>query len=239
MPHPLDRKIRNARHVRIAALALLAGTGLAGCTNLRPTQQAFAPDEYNVRHPIKLADSLYHIDVFETGARLDRRQHIDVVDFGKEYNRAGRGAIQAAVPQNMSAQSQLPGIRAALAEAGVRAPLQITSYPADPQRGAAPVRLSFLKLQAKVDSQCGLWPADLAGGKNLETWQNRPFHNLGCSYQTLMAAQVADPVDLVRSRAEGPVDSVRRTKDIEALRKDQDPSTQWRKDDAKIKEAQQ
>jgi len=55
----------------------------------------------------------------------------------------------------------------------------------------------------------------------------------------MIPAQVADPIDLVRPRAEGPVDTVKRTKDIEALRKDQDPSTKWAKDDAKIKEAQQ
>ena len=80
---------------------------------------------------------------------------------------------------------------------------------------------------------------DEAGGRDLDTWHNRPYYNLGCSYQTMMAAQVADPIDLVRPRGEGPSDSVKRTKDIEALRKDQDPSTNWRKDDVKIKEAQQ
>jgi pilus assembly protein CpaD len=105
--------------------------------------------------------------------------------------------------------------------------------------GAAPVRLSFQKLQAKVASKCGLWPQDLAGGSTAESWHNRPYHNLGCAYQTMIAAQVANPIDLVRPRAEGPMDVQRRTKDIEALRKGEDPSTKWNKDDAKIKEAQQ
>jgi pilus assembly protein CpaD len=55
----------------------------------------------------------------------------------------------------------------------------------------------------------------------------------------MIAAQVANPLDLVRPRLEGPIDVAKRTKDIEALRKGEDPSTKWSKDDAKIKEAQQ
>lgn len=233
---------RTDSHLRASlplATAVLAGLGLAGCSSLRPTQQAFAPDEYNMRHPIKLAESSRHIDIFENGVRLDRRQHQDVIEFGREFAQSGHGVIHAAIPANYHGGSNMAGIRAALAEAGVRAPIQTTSYNADPGRGAAPIRLSFVRLQAKIDSQCGLWPADLAGVQKAESWHNRPYHNLGCSYQSMLAAQVADPIDFVRPRAEGPVDTVKRTKDIEALRKDTDPSTNWRKDDAKIKEAQQ
>jgi pilus assembly protein CpaD len=101
------------------------------------------------------------------------------------------------------------------------------------------VRLSFQRLQATVASKCGLWPQDLASGSSTDTWQNRPYHNLGCAYQTMMAAQVANPIDLVRPRAEGMIDVKKRTSDIEALRKNEDPSTKWAKDDATIKEAQQ
>lgn len=226
---------------RLAPLmaSLVAGLALAGCTTLRPTQKAFAPDEYEQRHPIKISDTVQHLDIFDTGRQLDRRQQLDVADFGREYYRNGRGYISAAVPSGPSGHHMLSAVRSALAAAGVRAPLQVTHYQSDPHQGAAPVRLSFLKLQAKVASECGLWPSDLAGAKDLDTWQNRPHHNLGCAYQTMLAAQVADPIDLIRPRTEGPVDTVKRTKDIEALRKDQDPSTNWRKDDAKVKEAQQ
>lgn len=239
MPRAHRRTFSSFRASLPLMSAVVAGLGLAGCSSLRPTQQAFAPDEYNMRHPIKIAEASRHIDVFETGSRLDRRQHLDVIEFGREFSQAGRGVIHAAIPSSHHGGATLSGIRAALAEAGVRAPIQITSYNADPGRGAAPIRLSFVKLQAKIDSQCGLWPGDLAGVQKAESWHNRPYHNLGCAYQSMLAAQVADPIDFVRPRAEGPIDTVKRTKDIEALRKDADPSTNWRKDDAKIKEAQQ
>jgi pilus assembly protein CpaD len=239
MPRMHRRTVSPFRASLSLAGVMLAGLGLAGCSSLRPTQQAFAPDEYTQRHPIKIADSSRHIDIFETGPRLDRRQYTDVMEFGREFMQEGRGVIHAALPASPGASNTMAGIRAALAEAGVRAPIQVTSYGADPGRGAAPVRLSFVKLQAKIDSQCGLWPADVAGVQKAESWHNRPYHNLGCAYQSMLAAQVADPIDFVRPRTEGAIDTVKRTKDIEALRKDTDPSTNWRKDDAKIKEAAQ
>lgn len=226
---------------RTSSLVILAALSLAlgGCSSLRPTQKAFAPDEYDQRHPIRIKQGMESIDVFPTGRTLDRRQRADVVAFGREYAGHGRGAFHATIPSGPDGHHVLAGIRSALAEAGVRAPIQVTHYQPDPSRGAAPVRLGFVKLQAEVASRCGLWPADLAGAKDSESWHNRPYHNLGCAYQTMIAAQVADPIDLVRPRAEGAVDTVKRTKDIEALRKDQDPSTKWAKDDVKIKEAQQ
>lgn len=216
----------------IAATAL----ALAGCSSLRPTQQAFAPDEYEQRHQIKIGDAVRHLDVFAAGRQLDARQQRDISEFGREYAQHGRGAIVMALPSGAQVGHGVHAIRAAL---GVNAPIQVSHYQADPRLGASPVRLSFMKLQAQVATPCGLWPDDLAGTKDQQTWQNRPYHNLGCSYQSMLAAQVADPIDLVRPRPEGRVDLLKRTKDIEALRKDQDPSTNWRKDDAKVKEAQQ
>ena len=236
---PDDHKTAARSRILPLAVATLAGLALAGCSSLRPTQKAFAPDEYTARHPIRIAEQVKHLDIFDTGRQLDRRQHMEIVEFGREYLQSGRGAVTAAVPDGPSGHHTLASIRSALAQSGARVPIQVSNYQSDPSRGAAPVRLSFARLQAQVDSQCGLWPADLAGSKDLETWHNRPYHNLGCSYQTMMAAQVADPIDLIRPRTEGPIDTVKRTKDIEALRKDQDPSTKWAKDDATIKEAKQ
>jgi pilus assembly protein CpaD len=230
---------RVRRHARSLVVFAALGLALGGCSSLRPTQKAFAPDEYDQRHPIRIKQGTESIDIFPTGRTLDRRQRGDVVAFARDYAVNGRGAMMAVIPGGPQGHHLLAGVRSALAEGGVRVPLQISHYPPDPSRGAAPVRLSFIKLQAEVASRCGLWPADLAGGKDADTWHNRPYHNLGCAYQSMIAAQVADPIDLVRPRPEGPSDTVKRTKDIEALRKDQDPSTKWAKDDVKIKEAQQ
>lgn len=232
-------KPRHFPVMRIAAL-LAMGLGLSACaSSMKPTQKAFAPDEHDLRHPIKLMQGQRHLDVFATGNTLDRRQLQDVQGFAREYAANGQGPLTAAVPQGPSGHYTLSSIRHALASSGVRVPLQVVPYPADPAMGAAPVRLTFSRLQAKVASKCGLWPEDLAGGSSTDGWHNRPYHNFGCANQTMIAAQVANPLDLVRPRLEGPIDVAKRTRDIEALRKGEDPSTKWTKDDAKVKEAQQ
>jgi pilus assembly protein CpaD len=96
---------------------------------------------------------------------------------------------------------------------------------------ASPIRLSFRRLQAKVAGKCGLWPQDLGVSDYGFNVRNEPYWNLGCSTQSNFAAQIVDPVDLVRGRAEGRIDTLRRGKDIDNLRQGKDPSTQWRQDD--------
>jgi pilus assembly protein CpaD len=236
---PAMSKARISTTLRLSALVAI-GLGLSACaSSLKPTQKAFAPDEYDQRHPIKITQGPQHLDVFATGPVLDRRQLQDVQGFAREYAASGQGPLTASVPQGPSGHYTLSSIRQALATSGVKVPLQVVPYPADPAMGAAPVRLTFHRLQARVASKCGLWPEDLAGGGTAASWHNKPYHNLGCSYQSMLAAQVANPLDLVRPRLEGPIDLAKRTKDIEALRKGEDPSTKWSKDDAKIKESQQ
>jgi pilus assembly protein CpaD len=85
-------------------------------------------------------------------------------------------------------------------------------------------------MEAKVTSQCGLWPRDLGVSDPGYSLSNEPSWNLGCATQANVAAQVADPIDLVRGRPEGRIDTVRRTQDIGKLREGKDPSTQWRQD---------
>lgn len=234
MPAPASPR----RLIRLAALAASA-IALAGCSSLRPTQKAFAPDEYDRRHPIQLVEAPVHLDVFATGPKLDRRQQQDIEAFAKDYLAKGRSGLTASVPVGGHYGRALPEIRAILARAGVGNALRVTGYPVGQPGVAAPIRLTYTTLQAKLGSECGLWPSDLAGSKGAETWHNRPYHNLGCAYQSMIAAQVAEPVDLVRPRGEGPIDVTRRAKDIEAVRKGEDPSTKWAKDDVKVKEAAQ
>jgi pilus assembly protein CpaD len=65
-------------------------------------------------------------------------------------------------------------------------------------------------MQAKVGGRCGLWPQDLGVSDPKFNAGNDPYWNLGCAMQSNVASQVADPLDLVRGRSEGRVDTVRR-----------------------------
>jgi pilus assembly protein CpaD len=92
---------------------------------------------------------------------------------------------------------------------------------------ASPIRLTFTGLKARVATPCGEWPSDLASGSTLQGWDNKPYWNLGCSYQSAFAAQVADPRDLVSPHAEADMDTLMRARGIESIRKGTDPSTAW------------
>jgi pilus assembly protein CpaD len=49
---------------------------------------------------------------------------------------------------------------------------------------------------------------------------NQSAYNFGCTYQKNLAAQIADPRDLVRPRQEGPVDVTKRLAGIDRIRKE-------------------
>jgi pilus assembly protein CpaD len=103
------------------------------------------------------------------------------------------------MPETDPTASQIvPSIRKALAEAGVRAPVIAAYRPID--EGMAPVKLTFVRLKADVATQCGRYPDDLSGIRRFESKENVPYQNFGCAYQSALAQQVADPLDLVRGR---------------------------------------
>lgn len=222
------------------AVAVLVVAGLLGaCRADRvATTGSTYPIDVRTRHPIVLADGERTLDIFPTGiGHIDPRQRADLEAFLTEYRRYGRGVLLVEMPRGVSPGLAGPvertgaAIRHLAAEMGVPARgLQLTAYPIANPTLAAPLRLSFQRMQAKVADKCGLWPRDLGVSDVRADWSNEPTWNLGCATQATLAAQVADPIDLVRGRPEGRIDSVRRTQDIGQLREGKDPSTQWRQD---------
>ena len=237
-----NRTTRGPR--RRALLAGIIALPLTACGADRTVTGSTYPFDYRQRHPVVLTDAPQTLDVFSNGAfgGLDPRQRQDVQAFAIDYRRTGKGLMLALVPSGtaneLASQRTLGAIRAALQASGVPGTyLSVSSYrPADPSI-ASPIRLSFSKLLAKVPSQCGTWPDDLGVSSWNTDTQNRPYWNLGCATQSNFAAQVADPIDLVRARQEGRVDTLKRMRAIEELRKGQDPSTEYRSEAAKTSSA--
>lgn len=227
--------------LRGAALSLALGLSLSACATAdRVVTGSTTPTDYRARHPIVLAESTRSLDVFmgRGGAALDKRQALDVRAFGADYAASGHGGIQAMVPSNAyDARRSLEAVSRVLVASGARGGIgAVGSYVPDDPGLAAPIRLTFRTTRAKVASRCGLWPGDLGPGPTWKGWGNEPYWNLGCSTQTALAEQVADPLDLVRPRAEGEIDTKRRTNVIGKLRDAKDPSTEWREKFGKIKD---
>ncbi len=215
------------------ALALAALLPLAACggtDRLRPS--AIASDDFKLRHPIALAQDTTSIDVFPSLARggLDRHSAKQVATFGSEYVQGGHGPVLVLLPRGaglVDRRGTIAAVRTVLAQAGARPGLEVSTYPVADPGLASPVRLSFTGLKAKVVGQCGEWPSDLGSASTIQGWENRQYYNFGCSSQSMMAAQTADPRDLVTPRGEEPADTQIRSRAIESIRKGNDPSTTW------------
>ncbi len=130
-------------------------------------------------------------------------------------------------PDGATSRLGVAEVRRALAANGVGGSVYVGTYPVTDPGLAAPIRLSFRGIKAKTANRCGDWPADLASGASLEGWQNQTYWNFGCANQTTLAAQVADPRDLVSPRGETASDIEIRMRGINKVRQGADPATTW------------
>lgn len=213
---------------RVGAI-MVVGASLAGCTDRLATGSTI-PDSYQERHPIVLRDRPVTLNVFP-GAKLDHVSKRRIEEFAANLREEGARGVEILVPvgaiNDVQARSALPAIKAVFAEAGAPVAISVGSYRAADRVGMAPLRLSYRAVTAAVAHSCGQWPADLASGSSLETWENRPYWDLGCSYQNMIATQLEDPRDLNGPRATTPSDIQMRTRAIGKVRQGADPSSSW------------
>lgn len=222
--------------LRAVAIVLAAAAlpALGGCQTRSEITGSIAPLDYRDRHPIVLTDGARVLDVFVEGTGgLSTRGREDLADYLDEYRRLGSGILLVQVPAgagtNPNTRRALETIRAA---AGGR--ISVAPYPPTDPAVASPIRLTFKRLQAKVASQCGLWPDDLGVSDYEKSWRNEQYWNFGCATRSTFAAQVADPVDLVRGRRETPPDVGRRMYNFGQIRKGEDPSTNWKQQNSSV-----
>lgn len=222
--------IENRSLRRVPALAVLAALApaLGGCFADREATGSLYPNDVRDRHPIVLADAPRTLDIFPQGPTgIDARQGVDLRAFLSEYHRYGNGPLVAQVPTGTGSAAR-DAIATIRGSAGGR--ITVAGYrPIDPSV-ASPIRLSFKRLQARVSDRCGLWPQDLGVGDPGFNQRNEAYWNFGCAMQANVAAQVADPLDLVRGRPETHPDTLRRMGNIGKLRDATDPSTNYRQD---------
>jgi pilus assembly protein CpaD len=228
-----DNRLNLSAALRAISVILpLAACGLplAGCGGDRVIATATTPPDYRARHPIVIGESDYSLDLFPTGpgGSLDSRSIDRLRDFAQRYRDLGHGQVTVLVPSggpyNPAQSASLGYIRQIF---GGRGLLAVAPYPVTDPSLASPVRLSFEGIKARLPHRCGDWPSDLASGSSAQGWDNKTYWNFGCANQNAMAAQVADPRDLVGPRGERPADTNMRIRAIENVRKGVDPGTKW------------
>ncbi len=178
------------------------------------------PDDYRTRHPITLSQAEHSLDVPVSAgdSRLTTAMADNVRGFAQSYASMSTGVINIQTPSgsanSASASRMTKQIRSTLSGAGVPSGrIMETRYAASPSADSAPVRLSYVAVTA-MTGQCGQWPEDMTDN----TFANKNWHNFGCASQSNLAAQIANPMDLVGPRGMSPIDAGRRSLVIDHYR---------------------
>ncbi len=191
---------------------LLTGTLLGGCANVHNIEVGSVPDDYRTNHPIVISEKQEVVDIPVAGT--DHRMTFGTMSivrgFGQQYRANASGSLTIMRPvgsANARAATRVSKqIRRVLVDEGVPAArIHTTTYQAQGQNDAAPIRLSFGAIAASVE-ECGRWPKDLV----LNTTENKHYENFGCATQNNLAAQIANPSDLIAPRGTTPIDAQRR-----------------------------
>jgi pilus assembly protein CpaD len=224
--------IERARGRALSALCLgAAALSLSGCltgVQYASDNQVSATD-YHERHPIVLGQGVTTLDLFPAGGRLDSLTLDKLKGFAKRYQEFGASEIAILVPAGDPGSARaVPEIRRTLYADGLRGYVSVGSYPVEDRNLASPVRLVFRGLKARVADRCGQWPTDLASGSSIDGWKNESYPNFGCATQSALASQVDDPRDFVQARGSTPPDEEMRLRAIQAVRKGNDPGTDWK-----------
>ena len=218
-----------ARALAFASVAAM----LAGCKTVAQSETTGGiSHDYRLRHPIAVREGKQTLTVFIGDRRggLTPLQRTEVGALASDWRRESTGGFVIEVPvggsNERAAASVSREIRAVLSASGVPG----HSIEIRPVRTRDPVRLgtirvNYPKMLAET-GPCGLWPEDIGPTMNVAYNSNRPHWNHGCASQRNLAAQVAEPADLVQPRAETPALTSRRATVLDKYRKGEPTATQ-------------
>ncbi|WP_245411723.1 CpaD family pilus assembly protein [Phyllobacterium leguminum] len=187
---------------------------ISGCANTQPMTVGSIPDDYRTNHPITLAEreQVVDIPVRHGDHRLTASQHSIVRNALLNYRANGSGMVYimlpAGAPNEAAAYRLSTDIANVLRKGGVRPGNIATETYAVRSPDAAPIRITYYAMTAAT-GPCGRWPDDI-----LNTAENKHYANFGCASQNNLAAQIANPADLLGPRAPGQIDAERRGKVI-------------------------
>ncbi len=188
-----------------AASVVVAAMALAGCEHLddRPSHSAgWSLLEPSQRHPIMVSQqpNTLAVPITRGSHGLAPSQRAQLYSFLTRYRAqdGGNSKIVISVPagsaNEVSAMHAVADMRPMLAEQGF-ADSSVTVEPYHSDGSAQPpIKVSYLRYVAE-GPECGRWPDNLA-----ETKRNLNYHNFGCAQQRNLAAQIANPADLLGPR---------------------------------------
>jgi pilus assembly protein CpaD len=206
--------VRNTRFMlAVAAVALLSGCAFQKRDSVTV---GAVPDDYRTNHPIIIADKEETLDLpvgaSDRGATASQRASLE--GFLANYDESAAPVLNIIAPSgsgnDVAAADAAHDFANIARKNGVpENRIMIASYRASPEEVSAPVRVSYSAMRAQTD-KCGRWPEDV-----LATSENKHYANFGCSYQNNIAAQIANPADLLGPRKQTPIDPANRGRVID------------------------
>ena len=158
-----------------------------------------------------------HPDSIRLGIHADgpsSNQETALSDFVLRWMQADGGVIDVQAPRGASPR-MIAGVYQLLTAQGAPAnAVKLSSYDPGPEPGA-PIVVGFERFEA-ITPKCGLDWENLT-----KTSDNDGFANFGCAVTANIAAQVANPEDLIHPRAETPADAQRRGTVLDKYRQGQ------------------
>jgi len=199
----------------VAAVAVL----LAGCAQRDSITVGSIPDDYRTTHPIVIAEKNVKIDLpVGAGDRgMTGSQRATLLGFLDNYDKSAAPTLTIQVPSGSANEAAATVAardfaRVAVASGVKRNRIVVTSYQAASSEISSPVRVAYVSVRAQTD-KCGRWPEDL-----LDTSENKHYADFGCSYQNNLAAQMANPADLLGPRKSTTIDAENRGAVIDVYR---------------------
>jgi len=192
-------------------LAAAFALALAGC-EIASNDRAASTD-VAARHPIEVTSQTVRLPVFVAGATLPAVDADRLAAFLDDFMRSGGGVLEVAAPQaagREAALAQATLVRDAALRRGVR-PYEVQMRLTDDPAGA-PVVVSYERYAAR-GPVCGDYSTNDATND-----RNTAHSNFGCSYQSNLAAMVANPGDFLRQRGEAPAEAARKSAVIQNYR---------------------
>jgi pilus assembly protein CpaD len=207
----------------LAGLSLLA---LGACASDPHSERAAAdppPITPSERYPIEVQPAPVELKLGAHLEGLSPTQTEALRDFVSRWNDADRGPITVKAPSHgpdpQAVYRTATGVRDWLiAEGAPPDDVRIVSYDAATD-AKAPVLVGFLGYQAK-GPHCDHW-----GDLSKVLADNETYKEFGCSITANIAAQVADPADLLHPRATTAADASRRQAVLDKYRQGASTST--------------
>ena len=185
--------------IRAAALGAVL---IAGSCSVQNDGTTISEDP-RVTHAIAVEPSFREIKLSFGGADgLSSDEAIKFDNFLADYRAHGNGSLGISVPNGPPSHAAITWFAERAAETGIsRDKILVSTH--DVANNDFRVDISYITYTAHVD-ECGDWSENLAF-----TLENQTMKNFGCSVQHNMAAQVADPRDLLGPRRFEPADGNR------------------------------